>query len=468
MNRTIVTGLAFFLAFFAYFSFTAYHLPETAGPDFRFSRAAADFYHAENRMAIYPEDAEKMTFSRYGNSRLLRPPLAYFLAAQMAKLPILKNIDRFYAYRIAIAMLAGLTVMFIFLALKVYFNSYWFAGFGALSLAFMPQFGFYASYFSDDMIAFLSSSILAYSMVLIFKYGITLRRQLFFTFAAGLCIVSKQTAWVFLMPAIVFYFVFMLDYSLEYFKSRSFFQPFVLMGLVFIVSGGWWLIFNVYHYGLSNFRLSNIALELMNNHATISIENLGYGAYGYGIKQLLLVNFHNFIGGSYIAFVGNLDWLRLQVGSLQYGFYLWVVVGIVLNSFILLYQMIEFVVARIKRETFEQFPRVFIFELILYCAIALQVYFYVDHNISRDIQIQGKYLMTTFIPMLILGLSFYGKVIDYLVERFQQFKLPQATKISIVCVLMVAPILVHLNALVDHVIPFYWPQVNIPTPLSWL
>jgi len=78
----MIIGLGFFLVFFTYFSFTAYHLPNSAGPDFSFSRAAADFYHAENRMAIYPEDADKMTFSRYGNSRLLRPPLAYFLAGR--------------------------------------------------------------------------------------------------------------------------------------------------------------------------------------------------------------------------------------------------------------------------------------------------------------------------------------------------------------------------------------------------
>jgi len=101
----------------------------------------------------------------------------------------------------------------------------------------MPQFSFYASYFSDDMIAFLTSSVLAYAMVLIFKHGLNLRRQLFFAFAAGLCIVSKQTAWIFLIPAIAFYLIFMLDYSFEYFKSQNFLQPFFLMGLVFIVGG---------------------------------------------------------------------------------------------------------------------------------------------------------------------------------------------------------------------------------------
>jgi len=206
----------------------------------------------------------------------------------------------------------------------------------------------------------------------------------------------------------------------------------------------------------------------MNNHATIQIDNLGYGAKGFGIQHLLIANLHNFIGGSYIAFVGNLDWLRLRVGSLQYAFYLWVVVGIVLNSFILFYQMIEFIHARLKRETFEQFPRVFIFELILYFAIIMQVYFYADHNISRDIQIQGKYLMAAFIPMLILALSFYSKASNYLLGRFDQFSLPQVAKIAIVCVLMLTPVLVHMDALVDHVIPFYWPQMNIPAPLSWL
>ena len=468
MNRTQTISLGFFLAFFAYFAFTGYHLPDGAGPDYRYSQAAADFYHAENRMAIYPDDTDKMVFSRYGNSRLLRPPLAYFLAAQMAKLPILKDVERYYAYRLTIAMLAGLTLMFVFLALRVYFSSQWGAAFGTLSLALMPQFSFYASYFSDDMAAFLASSVLAYSMVLIFKHGVTLKRQLLFAFAAGLCIASKQTAWVFLIPAILFYFLFMLDYSLDHFKSRDFYLPFSLMTLVFIVGGGWWLLFNVYHYGLNDFRLSNIAVELMNQHSRVELTNLGYGAYGIGIKQLVFLNYHNFIGATYIAFVGNMNWLDLKVGDWQYGFYLWVVIGIILNGFILLYKSAEFVIERLRLLTFEKMPKYILFELLLYIAIILQIYLFLDHNVSADIQIQGKYLMTILLPMLILALSFYIKVIDYLRERFREFALPSVAKNAIFCILVAIPVLVHLDALVNHVVPFYWPQVNIPAPLSWL
>ena len=461
MNSIKMTALGLFLAFSSYFSLTGWFLANGAGPDFVYSRAAADFYHAENRMAVYPDDVDKMVFSRYGNSRLLRPPLGYFYTAQLVKLPILKDLLRSYAYRVATALLAGLTVMFIFLALRLYFDNYWYAVFGATSLGLMPQFGFYASYFSDDMVAFLTSSILAYTIVLIYKRGLSLSRQIFFAFAAGLCIVSKQTAWIFIIPAIVFYFIFMLNYSFEYFKSRNFFQPFIFMSIAFIVGGGWWLLFNVYQYGPNNFQLSDIAVELMNNHATIPVTNIGYDASNIGIKQLLIVNYHNFIGNSYIAFVGNLDWLRLKVGSLQYGFYLWVVIGIVLNSFILLYQMIEFGVDRLKRLTFEQFPRAFVFELILYFAIALQVYLYTRHNVYTDIQIQGKYLMAVFIPMLILALSFYSKVLNYLNQRFDQFELPRSVKIAFIIVLIATPVLIHLDAIVMHVIPFYWPEVSI-------
>lgn len=468
MNRTFSVGLGFFLIFFTYFSFTSYHLPNSAGPDFSFSRAAADFYYAENRMAVLPEDEDKMVFSRYGNSRLLRPPLGFYLPAVMAKIPILKDLNRAYSYRVTIAMLAGLTVMFIFLALKTYFSSLSYAVFGTLSIALLPQFSFYASYFSDDMIAFLASSILAYAIVVIFKHGISLWKQLLFAFAAGLCVISKQTAWIFLAPAIAFYLIFMLDYSTDYFKSRNFYLPLGLMAFAFIIGGGWWLIFNMYHYGVSEFMLSKTVEEITNRNKTIDFAQLGYAAKDIGIKHLLIVNFDNFLGATYIAFVGNLDWLRIRVGSLQYGFYLWIIAGILLNGLVLIYQSVDYAWKRWTGVTFENYPRTFILEILFFFAILLQIYMYTDHNVNADIQIQGKYLMTIFIPMLVLALSFYQKMFVYLSERFDYFEAPNALKITILVVLFSLPVLVHLDALVDYVIPFYWPELEISVILNWL
>lgn len=468
MNRSFVIGLSFFVFFFAYFSFTAYHLPDAAGPDFKFSRVAADFYHDENRMATVPDDEDKMVFSSYGNSRLLRPPMGFYLPGQMARLPILKDLDRAYSYRITVAMLAAFTILFIFLALKSYFNSLRYAVFGTLCIALLPQFGFYASYFSDDMIAFCAASMMGYAVVSIFKNGVDLKRQMLFAFAAGLSIVSKATAWVFLAPAIVFYLIYMLEYSKEYFTSKAFYLPLVIMSLTFIVGGGWWLIFNMYHYGFSEIILSKTVTEVTSRHVQLDLTKLGYGVQGIGVRHLLFLNFNNFLGATYIAFVGNLDWLRIRVGSLQYGFYLWIVVGIVLNALVLAYQMIDYFWNRFRGITFESFPRTYVFEIILYASILLQIYLYTWHNVVSDIQIQGKYLMTIFIPMLILALSFFQKMVIYLRGRFDYIQVPVGLKATALVLLFALPVVVHLDALVDYVIPFYWPDMEIPFVLRWL
>lgn len=468
MSRTLTVGFGFFLVFFAYFCFTSYHLPNAAGPDYKFSRVAADFYHDENRMAIFPDDEDKMVFSSYGNSRLLRPPMGFYLPGLMAKLPILKDLKRAYSYRVTVAMLAALTIFFIFIALKTYFNSIRYAIFGTLSIALMPQFSFYASYFSDDMISFLAAAMLGYAMVEIYKNGVSFWRQILFAFAAGVCVVSKQTAWIFLGSAIIFYFMYMLDYSKDYFTSKQFYLPLIFMALAFVIGGGWWLLFNMYHYGIGDVILSNVSQKMSEKHAVLDLTSLGFQARGLGIQHLIFLNSLNFLGATYIAFVGNLDWLRLHVGSLQYGFYMWILVGIVLNAMVLAYQTIAYFWERIRGISFESYPRANMFEILLYFAIILQFFLYTWHNVMMDVQVQGKYLMTIFIPMLILALSFVRKACLYLSQRFEYIEIPMGIKASVLVVLFALPIIVHLDALVDYVIPFYWPNLEIPVLLSWL
>jgi len=333
----------------------------------------------------------------------------------------------------------------------------------------MPQFSFYASYFSDDMIAIFAASLLAYAMVLIYKHGVSLWRQLLFALAAGICIVSKATAWVFLAPAILFYLLFMLEYSKDYFLSKDFYKPFLLMGLAFIVGGGWWLIFNVFHYGLDDYRLSNVVAELAESRSTLDLSALGFKMKGLDIQHLIFLNSKNFLGASYIAFVANLDWLRLKVGTLQYGFYLWMIAGFVLNTIVLAYQTAMHLMSRLTYSDTEFSWGQFKFETILYIAVLLQFYIYTYHNVESDVQIQGKYLMTIFVPLLILSLSFYKKAIDYLTWRFAGvIEIPTAIQYSLFASLIALTVLIHIDALVDFVIPFYWPNMEIPAILSWL
>lgn len=470
MRHKWVVSLTVFVLFLSYFSFTAYHLPNQAGPDFQLSRLASDFYYDHKRMATVAGDEDKMFFSAYGNTRLLRPPLGFYLPAQMAKLPVLKKLDRYYAYRLANALLGAMTVLMCFLALRLYFNNDRYAIYGALCVGLMPQFTFYASYLNDDMAALFAASFFAYAMVKIRKYGSTLSTQLVFAAAAGLTVITKETAWIFFGAAILFYVFYILRFN------KDFFVQHMLMGTMFVIAGGWWLLFNMYHYGWSEAMLSKTVEMLTDKYARYDLSEYGFSAkHGVEMRHLLVLNFMNFIGASYQAFIGHLDWLRLRVGSMQYGFYLWMVVAMALNLVVLTIDTYKFLLEKMIKKTVSAESiktdeiKSIGFQWIMYAAIIIQVLLYTWHNVNKDIQIQGKYLMPVMVPILILSFAFIERFLQFFQEKSSHFySPPKKFRYLGVLILFALPIIVHLDALVDYVIPFYWPNVQIPAILNWL
>ena len=466
MSLKWIIGSILFAFFLSYFSFTAYHLPMHAGPDYQFSRAASDFYYQYNRMATVDEDEDKMVFSAYGNTRLLRPPLGFYLPAQIAKLPIINSVDRYFAYRLGNALLGALTVLLCFLAIRLYFQSNSYAVFAALCVGLMPQFTFYASYLNDDMVALFGASFTAYAMVRVLKCGDTKWSLFLFAAAVGLTIISKQTAWIFFGAAILFYCFFILK------PNSHFLSKHLFMGVIFIATGGWWLLFNMYHYGWNDPVLSKVSQALVQKYATYNLSEFGFSAkHGIEMKHLLILNFMNFIGASYQAVVGHLDWLKLRVGSLQYGFYLWMVCAIALNLICLLIDTGKLFVKNNAPDLDKDSTELKIiigFQWIMYSAIIIQVLIYTWHNVYQDIQIQGKYLMPVLIPLLILAFSFVQRVDHFLKANKRDMTISKTRNFALLLVLFSIPVLVHLDALVDYVIPFYWPNMPIPAVLSWL
>jgi len=464
MFRAWFWGSSLFFAFVAYFSFTAYHLPSSAGPDEVLSIKAADFYYKYNKVATVAEDEDKMVFSPYGNTRLLRPPLGFYLPAAITKftqaVPFLKELKlpKRFTFRLSNALLAASTVLLVFIALFMCFHNAYYATYGALSVGLIPQFGFYASYLNDDMSAIFTASLLSVAMVNLYKNDTSTKAYLFLAFAAGLTVLAKETAWIFVCPAVLFYFCFALKLD-KYFIPRH-----VLMLAVFILAGGWWFIFNIYHYGVSDFMLFGPRQYLAEKYATNDIGVEGYGfmqKYGIGMKQLLLLNHADFYGATYKAFIGYLDWMRLKVGNVQYIFYLWVVLAVVLNFFCLVFETIQGYFHK-KKLSFGV-TTTSGFEWILYLAIAFQVLLYTKHNVYMDIQVQGKYLMPVIIPIIILAFRFIERWKDRITMNLGRLKI-----YLLVLVLFSTLFLVHLDALVDYIIPFYWPNLEISPLLSWL
>ena len=387
----------------------------------------------------------------FGNSRLLRPPLGYGTAAVIAKVrgtTVYHHEPRYYSYRLANAFFGALTIALTYATVTLLFNSALVGLLGSLLVGLMPQFTFIASYLNDDSAAIAAVSLIVFSMAKIVRNGASFSNCLLFALSIGVTIISKKAAWVFLPSAILFYLGFILRFE------RGFFSKHIAMAIVFILAGGWWLVFNMYQYGWNDPILSKVIGRASWENTELDLNQFGtIAVHGIGVSELLLGNFGNFIGKSYIAFVGLLDWVKLRVGPAQYSYYLFIAFGLVAN---LLFLTIEAFQSRLQNK------RVWL-EIILYISCISQILAYAWANAFNDIQVQGKYIIPVILPMLILSLSFYAKLMQWLFKHvhFLQTQASQPLKIMVASLVIISPVIIHLDALIHYVAPFYWPDTAL-------
>ena len=439
-----------FLVFFGYFAATAYFLPTGAGPDYPLSRLSADFYLQNGRLATYPEDEASMAFSDFGNSRLLRPPLAFATAAAFSKArgtTIKHKHERYYSYRLANAFYGAVAITAIYAALYLLLGSAMTALFGSTVAGLMPQFTFIASYLNDDGPAITAVCVLVFTMLRIVKLGATLNNCIYFALAVGMTVITKKAGWVFLPTAVLFY----LGYILRF--NRDFFKKHIMMVFAFIFAGGWWLIFNMLQYGWDDPLLSKVINVAAWKNTKFDLNQFGFLAeQGVGVRALVLHNHAEFWPATHKAVVGQLDWLALKVGPLQYNYYLIFFIGVIANIFILAYKML----------TSRFSDKMAWFEVLLYIGILSQISAFVWTNVANDIQIQGKYILPVIAPITLLSLLFYSKLFE-LVTRSKHKKIhrrPNVSGIILGSLLLISPMIVHVDAIANHVFPFYWPEAS--------
>ncbi len=449
--------LIVFLAFLSYYVSGSLLLPYGAGPDYTAHYDGADFIYQHGHLAVLPEDEEKLHFTVYGSTRTLRPPLSYLTAAIIAHALDWSGIDRRFLFRFGSALLCALTVSVIFCGTRRYFQNTWYATCAALLVGLLPQFTFIASHLNDDSAAIFSVSLLIYCLIRLVTNrpgrGIALLTGLAF----GLVILSKFTAWLFLPFAGI---------ALAFF-ARSQKPPFTSLILLFLLGlfagGGWWLVFNVYHYGWADPLLFNISAQLAEQHQRLQPSDIrGFGAEGVTLLGLIIGNYQSFIGESLISAIGNLDWLRLKLGAPQYALYMSVV------GTALVYFLLRLIVTgwRLIWATGDDSGRRLAFETILTGAIVFQFIMYARYNLTSEIQVQGKYLL----PILFCPLLLFFSAVKA-IERScrMRFWWPLVTfgdplrgiRVALVPWLSVAVIaLVHIDALARFVVPFYRPPAQ--------
>jgi hypothetical protein len=108
------------------------------------------------------------------------PPVYYFAAAGVYHLsPWTSLPDRIHMLRLFSALLAALTVLFVFLFLRELIPSTpWAWTVGALAVAFQPMFGFTSSGVTSDTFLYTASAGIFYLFALSFRRGLTANRGL--------------------------------------------------------------------------------------------------------------------------------------------------------------------------------------------------------------------------------------------------------------------------------------------------
>ena len=447
-----------FLAFLAYYLTTAYLLPYGAGPDYSAHYDGAKFLFAHERLAVLPDDASALQFTQYGSTRALRPPLAYIAAAGAAKTLSWTPIELKILFRAGSALFGALTVWLAFLTIARFFKSQSSALVGALAIGLLPQFTFIASHLNDDSAAIFSVTFLTYCLSQIVRKDVNGSLALVTGFAFGLVLISKFTAWLFLPTASLILLLFARPERGQWLKGIVGFSAGVLIG------GGWWIAFNIWHYGWNDPLLFKISAEISQQFGDIKPEDInGFAADGISFFDLIFGDYKNFVDETLAATIGNLDWLRLRVGLPQYSLYL-----------LIIFTSLAYAVARGVISLFNWVlgrsvddPRRLAFELLLVAALIFQFIVYAFYQWQQEVQVQGKYLLPVLMCVVILFFSAmrtigssawcrkYRPVISF-GSRLKAASIPVFSSLAILII-----IVVHADAVFRFVIPFYNPPTQI-------
>lgn len=454
---TLLLSVSVFVIFFSYYFISSNILPKGAGPDWKSNTDVAQFIYENSRLAVLPEDEKALHFTVYGGTRALRPPLSYIVSAIAARAFSFTGLDLFVLFRKGSALLCALAVALTFYGLSLYFSSYRIGLLSASIIGLMPQYTFIASYTNDDSGAIFSATLMLVVLIRIYRYGVNNTNAALFGLALGLVILSKMTAWL-LLPFVI---LFLLIYIRE--PVRLLLRYSAIAGVVFMFSGGWWLAMNMYHYGIDDPILKKVSKTSAQQHRRLPPDQgVGYAAQGIGFYQLLVKNQGNFLGETAKSAIGNMDWLRLRVGPLQYGVYLLIFYSALLYYF---FSLTGYLFRRImKKQVNKEQAKKLIFESLLVGIIIVQIIMYTWTNIYNDIQIQGKYLIPVFLVVLVLffsaiqqSLSAASRLGSEISSAGYPINAQTTRGIVTFSAAMIFIMFVHWQAWINYVIPFYNP-----------
>lgn len=419
-------------------------LPEGAGPDEKAHLRAAQFIYDHQRLPVYPDDKDELYYSIFGATRSFRPPLIYIASAKIHQLIDKAGLTVTQPLRLANAFVGGLSALFLLLSLYIYTGQLSLAV--SLSTAFMlmPQVGFIFSYLNADGIAIMACALLLLSVSTLLRKGVDYNSLIFFGICCGILSLCKVTAWIFCLPICIFAIAFIIR------SPVGFLNAFLTVFLCFAVTAGWRIIFNIYHHGLDNPFNWNLDAQLNTLYATVNLDNvLNYKVQGKSYLDLL-ANFDNFLSRTFLSFVGQLDWLRLRVGPLQY-----IVYGLLIMA-----TFLASVATLIKPLFMRDYNKAdYLFELSILAGWIFLFFMYMSFNINNDIQTQGKYVLPAFTGLLLILASCLRHFLSRDIERVQT----ALFKLAAFSLVLMSLVYIHAQAVYKYIIPFYYSGAYVDT-----
>ena len=434
----ILIATALFVITLIFYGQAALNLPILFNLDNQNNYAATRYIAENNKIPIVDKDTKDIEFSEFGTTRSLRPPFTYIVTAIVSNLSLrfisLEDAlnESVIRYRLGSSLIGALTVSISFIGFWIAFNHIGLAFFGSLLIALLPKFIFLTSSNNDDIGALLSVSLLFTSTLALLKYRRHSWALLPIALSTGLVLQTKYTAWL----TLPWFGVFCLILVKSNWRKVAKMLP--LLIVTCLLSGGWWLIFNMTNYGLSDPTALKHSAAIQHSLMDGIPNREGYSSQDVGYIDLLS-NYDQFLSKSYRSFIGYIEWLELDIGNNLYLFYATIfLVGIL---------------AAVFRSHNSHKKTVYLDYLIL-IIIVNQLLFYIHHNWLRDIQPQARYVLPILMPLVYLFLRCLHQLPQGLIWLTYKDKVISTLTITS-CTLSLIFVILFNHSWSHHIVPSY-------------
>jgi len=291
------------------------------------------WFPSDRRRLFRILDSPTLTRSSSGEASVATnyPPLYYALEAIPYRIAYGANfLDRVFFMRLMSALIAGLTVAFVFFFLRELLpGTRWAWTVGALAVAFQPMVGFLGGGVTPDNLLFATSAALIWLLARAFRVGLTAPLGGAIGVAAAAGVLTKQTMFGLLPGAALGLALMVWRAPPE--RRRDAVRGVVLAGLVLVVPFGLWLAAS---HGLYDRINSSVSAGFTNAEAGTNTSLKGQLFYLWQVVFPPLPGMtdqtpNNILWKVYVqGFIGRFGWFQFEFQQWVYWLGLGVLVSI--------------------------------------------------------------------------------------------------------------------------------------------